>query len=153
MELNMRNANVPILPGQTPYWEGSVDAKELKRLLKTPTKRAFSLGRTQVRLLFQIVFPYWENYLKAIAHPITDASILNLRFGWAAGPLPKCQSPTRTVQVVMDSHTSIDLTSEKILFQIVLCRHNVPRQCLIIHEGRGRFEIVIRDQECAGAPH
>ena len=112
-----RNINVPILPGQTPWREGAIDTKEFKHLLRIPAKKVFSLDRTHARILFQIVFPYWENYLKAIVHPITDAAILNLKFGWIE-LLPRCQPPARVAMVTMDSYTSLDLTSEKILFRI-----------------------------------
>lgn len=150
-----RNLNVPILPDRTPFWEGAVDEVELRRFLRGRTKKVFSLDQTQVRILTEIVFPYWQNYLKAIAHPfkVETAGIWNLRFAWADLALDDRNPTTRVAQVFMETYVSVNLCPEKILFRIQLCKHNVPRQCLIIHEGRGRFQISLRDQECDGVPH
>lgn len=151
----MRNIETPLFPeaGYDVAREGEVDPRELKQLWRAPVKEVFSLDRTQAMILRRIVFPYWEQYLKAIAHHnVTDAAILNLQFGWTQRLWQPIRS-IRIAQVTMESYTSIDLTSENILFRIKLCRHGNPQRCLIIHEGRGRFEVNLRNQECDGTPH
>ena len=144
---------VPILPGVQYCYRAPVNQEEFKHLLRLPRKKVFSLDRTQLRILTDIVFPYWQNYLKAIVHPFDVAYIGTLQFSWVNGVRSKDARATRTAQVVAESFTDLDMIPEKILFQVELCRHNTPHFCLIIHEGRGRYEIPLRNQECSGITH
>jgi hypothetical protein len=156
LEGNMTNPIVPILPGRGVYRSDAVDQAELKRLFRIPKKRDLSLDRTQLRILVEIVLPYWQNYLKSIAHPIDTAGIFTFRFAWAKD-VPeerrRIVGITRSAVVAMEVWTSIDLFPERVVIKIDLCRRNVPHECLIVHDGRGRFEISLADPECDGTPH
>jgi len=149
----MTSQTVPILPGLIYCYRGPVDQETFKHLLRSRWKKVFSLDRTQLRILVDIVIPYWQNYLKAIVHPFDVAYIGSLQFGWVGDIHSKDARIARVARVIVESYTDLDLMPEKILFQIELCRHNVPHHCLIIHEGRGQFEIPFRDQECHGIVH
>lgn len=156
LEGNITNMNVPILPDRGVYRFGAVDQTELKRLFRIPKEKDLSLDRTQLRILGEIVLPYWHNYLRSIAHPIDAAGIFRLRFAWIKD-VPKDRrrtaSMSRIAIVAMEVWTSIDLVPERVVLQIDLCRHNIPHNCIIIHDGRGRFEIPFSDPECDGVPH
>jgi hypothetical protein len=149
----MRNQNVQLIPGCTPYREGPVDQKEFDHLLRLRRKRLFSLDRTQAGILALIVLPYWQNYLSAIAHPFDEAYIASLGSSWVDDAKPDDPKIVRVAHVIMDSYVSLDVFPEKILFQVELCNRNVPHRCLVIHEGRGRFEVSFRNQGCDGIPH
>lgn len=143
----------PIIAGHACPYRGPIDRKELRELLRYPKKKAFSLGRAQLRILSEVVFPYWENYLKSIVHPVDTAYIDSLNLAWVDGFPSKDPTITRVAHVSASVWTSIDLLPESVLFHVELCNRNAPHRCLIIHEGRGRFEISFRNQECDGMPH
>lgn len=149
----MRNPSVPILPGHQPFREGRVDQKEFKRALRTRVEKPLLLDRIQIRILSRIVFPYWEQYLKAVTHPLEETVILKLKFGWVDETPTHHSKWMRVAQVVIEAYISLDLLSDTIIFRVELCSRGVPHGCLIIHESRGRYEIAFRDPECDGIPH
>jgi hypothetical protein len=147
------NPLVAIIPNRTMSSCGPVNQKEFATLKGMSRKKTLSLNRTQVRMLSDVVLPYWQNYLKSIAHPLDEAYIYSLDFFWLDGFHSRDPKITRTALVVTESYMSIDLLPETIFFRIELCNRNVPHSCLIVHDGRGRYEFELRYQECDGLPH
>jgi hypothetical protein len=149
----MTNPTVPILPNRIPWKQGPLIEEEFKRILKIRRKKVFSLDKTQLRILADVVFPYWQNYLKAIVHPFDLAYITSLQFGWADEVISRDPDVTRVAYVSARSYVSVNMLPENILFQIELCHQNVPHHCIILHEGRGGFDIPLRDELCDGIKH
>ena len=147
------NPLAAIIPNRTVFSCGPVDQKELALLKRMPRKKTLSLNRTQMRILSDVVLPYWQKYLESIAHPLDEAYIYSLDFFWLDGFHSRDLKITRTALIVTESYMSIDMLPETILFRIELCNRNVPHSCLIIHDGRGRYEFGLRYQECDGLPH
>jgi hypothetical protein len=147
-----RYPDAPILPEHGLLRQGPIDREELDLLAEEPVKRAFSLNQIHARILARIVFPYWGNYLASIPLSPREADILRLKFGWIK-MAANASHGMRIAQVAMNVSLSLGIPREEIIFRVTLCRDNFPHSCLIIHEGRGRFEVSFRNQGCDGIPH
>jgi hypothetical protein len=144
MNMPMPNGKIPIIPNYTLFRIGPVDERELKTLRRLSKKKVFSLDKTQATILSTIVLPYWQNYLSSIVHSFDQAEIKSLNFAWINNNPSRDPKIVRVAQVVMETYVSINLLPEEIIFQVGLYDRNIARICVIIHEGRGKFELYFR---------